>query len=64
MVLNLDKDKSGNNITVFTHGNTDFEIQFMLAPQLEGAIYLHGMYVIHLKDNWGRKKANLPLGYY
>lgn len=56
MILNLDKDKSDNKSTAFTHGDINFEIQFMLAPQLEASIYLHGMYVIHLKDNWGEKK--------
>ncbi len=54
LVFERDKDKSGNNITAFTHGNMDFEIEFMLAPQSEAAILFQGMYVIHLKDNWGQ----------
>jgi hypothetical protein len=57
LVVDMEKEKAGNSLTLLDHGNIDFEIQFMLAPEADVSILFQGLYSIRLKDSWGEKNS-------
>jgi len=60
VLVNLPTSRSRENLfTIWTHGDIELELQFMMPQGSNSGIYLQGRYEIQLLDSWGETHVTI-----